>query len=409
MSNSPLAIASGPRAALALLAAALVALSGSGCRPRDVAQPLPVAVRVAALRSEAISADLRYSATVRERQHYQLSFKVPGTVASLLRVEGPDGRAHDVQEGDVVTDDPGRPLARLDDSDYRRRVEAARERLAQAQAKGRAAKAALTLAETTFDRIRALRESGAVAQQTFDDTTGRRDAARADLEAVEREAAAAEVALAQAEDDLRNCALVSPIPNGTVSRKTIDAGERCAAGQPIFEIMDLSQVRVAFGVPDTMVAQFRLGQDVAVTADSFRGSRFAGRVSKILPAADLKTRSFEIEVIIDEPRELKPGMVVTIILGQEETAVLAPMTAIQRSAGQEDFSVFVVAEEDGKTIARKRKVTLGGVYDNRIRLVERESEVRSGDAIVVAGAFRLTDGQQVRVLPTPAELPRTEF
>ena len=182
------------------------------------------------------------------------------------------------------------------------------------------------------------------------------------------------------------------------------------AGRPVFEVMDLSQVRVAFGVPDTMVTQFQLGQKVAVMADSFRGTRFQGRVSKILPAADLRTRSFEIEVTIDEPQNLRPGMVVTIIVGKQEQAVLLPMTAVQRGESPDGYWVFTVVEEEGRQVARRRRVELGGIYDNRIRLNEGErSEVRCGDAIVVTGAFRLSDGQEVRVLGVPDDLSRVEL
>lgn len=396
------------RALLAVLAAMVPV--ASGCHRSPVAPPLPVAVRVAVLKSEPISSETRFSATVRERQRFGLSFKVPGTVASLMQVKGQDGRVRDVQEGDVVTSTPDRPLARLDDSDHRRRVEGTQERLAQAQARQRAAQAAVTVAHTTYDRIKTLRENGSISQQTYDDTLARRDAADADLEAVRREVRAAEVALQQAEDDLKNCSLMVPISNATIARKFIETNERVPAGQPVFEIMDLSRVRVAFGVPDTMVTQFQLGQTVTVTADSFLGKQFQGRISKILPAADLRTRSFEIEVTIDDPQQLKPGMVVTIILGSQENALLLPMTAVQRTAGKEDFTIFTVVNEGGRTLARKRRVQLGGVYDNRIRLVETSaSEVHPGDTLVVTGAFRLTENQPVRVLDLPDQIPRIQF
>ncbi len=392
-----------------ILLSVLALLGINGCH-RQPPPALPVAVQVASLRAEPISWDVRFSATVRERQRFELSFKVPGTVAALLQVPEADGRTRDVHEGDVVSADAEQPLARLDDSDYRRRVETTRERLAQAQAKQRAAQAALTVAEATYGRIKSLRSTGAVAQQTYDDAAGRRDAAEADLEAVKREVGAAEVALQQAEDDWRNCSLFAPIANATVSRKLIEANERVPAGRPVFEVMDLSQVRVAFGVPDTMVTQFQLGQKVAVMADSFRGTRFQGRVSKILPAADLRTRSFEIEVTIDEPQNLRPGMVVTIIVGKQEQAVLLPMTAVQRGESPDGYWVFTVVEEEGRQVARRRRVELGGIYDNRIRLNEGErSEVRCGDAIVVTGAFRLSDGQEVRVLGVPDDLSRVEL
>lgn len=376
----------------------------AGCRGADVPPPLPVAVQVAALRAEPISAEIRFSATVRERHRFELSFKVPGTVASLMKIKESGGRTRDVHEGDVVESSAERPLARLDDSDYRRRVEMARARLAQAKARQRAAEAAVTSARTTFGRIKSLRQTDSVAQQVFDDTLARRDAAEADLDAAQREVRTATVALEQAEDDCRNCALMVPIARATVSKKYIEANERVPAGQPVFEIMDLTQVRVAFGVPDTMLDQFQIGQSVTLTADSFQGKRFQGRVSKVLPAADMRTRTFEVETTIDDPQGLKPGMVVTIIVGRQERVVLVPMTAVVRGEGGQGYAVFTVVDEGGRTVARRRRVAFDGVDDNRMRLVEGgASEVRAGDRIVVSGAFRLTEGQEVRVLGPPEQ------
>ena len=67
---------------------------------------------------------------MREQQRIELSFKVPGTVATMLQVPGLDDKQRDVHEGDEVQADASRPLARLDDSDYQRRLTTTRERLA---------------------------------------------------------------------------------------------------------------------------------------------------------------------------------------------------------------------------------------------------------------------------------------
>ena len=378
--------------------AVLVVLAWAGCRRTEIASPL-VAVQTTVLKHERVSSEMRFTATVRERHRVELSFKVPGTVVSFLRESESGGLARDVHEGDVVSSDDKSPLARLDDSDYLRRQSMAQERLAQAQAKERAAVATATAVEANYGRIKSLRESGSVAQQTYDDMLAKKLASEAELDGSRREVRAATVALQQAEDDLQNCALSAPIPKATVSRKYVERNERVAAGQPVLQVMDLSQLRVAFGVPDTKIALFQLGQLVNVTADAFRGERFSGRVTKILPAADLKTRTIEVEVTIEEPRQLKPGMVVTILLGHGEQMVLVPMTAIQRGAGKDELSVFTVVEENGRKVARRRRVAIDGVYDNRIRLVVGSpSEVGAGDLVVVSGAFRLNDGQVVRVL-----------
>lgn len=374
-----------------------LAVAVGGCHRRE--PPPLVAVQVAKLKREPIVSETRFSATVRERHRVELSFKVPGTVAELLQVDGPDGKPHDLHEGDTITSDVNHPLARLDDSDYKRRMTTAQDRLAQVQAKQRAATASVTALRANFERIKGLRERGSVAQQSYDDMLARRDAAEAELDAVRREASGASVALQQAEDDWRHCSLTAPIAEATISRKFIERGERVAAGQPVFEIMDLSQVRVAFGVPDTQLSHFQLGQTVTVIADAARGEQFIGHVTKVLPAADLRTRTFEVEVTIDAPKSLRPGMVVTLIVGRRETVVLVPMTAIQRGATADELAVYTIVDENGQPTARKRRVKLDGVYDNRIRLIEGDgSEVRVGDSIVVTGTFRLTDGQPVRVL-----------
>ncbi len=370
-----------------------------GCGRNQEPAPLPVAVQVATLTNETVACQMRFSAVVREWQHVELSFKVAGTVKDLLQVPASGTSLRDVQEGDVVNADPQQPLARLDDADYQRQRTAAVERLAQVQAKEQAVVARLTAAESDYRRAKAMWERKAVSDQAIDEARARRDATEAEREGTRREIAEAGVALQQADDDLRNCTLGVPIPQATIARRLVEPHERVQAGQPVFQIMDLSRLRVAFGVPDTKLAGFHLGQTLKVLADAFPGESFAGQVAKIYPAADAKTRTFEIEVSIDQPRGLKPGMVVTILGGCEESMVLLPLTSVQRGNRPDEFVVYAVRQEQGRPTARRCRVQWDGVYDSRLRLVDSPaSEVRTGDAVVVSGTVRLTDGQAVRVL-----------
>jgi multidrug efflux system membrane fusion protein len=358
-----------------------------------------MAVQVAVLKSEPVVSEIRFSATVWERHRIELSFKVPGTVQSLLQMPGPDGQLHSVHEGDVVTSDPDRPLARLEPSDYKRQLSGAGDRLAQAEAEEHAATAGVTVARVTFDRIKSLVERDSVSRQMYDDALARKDSAEARLDAAHRQVQAATVTLHQAEDDFKNCDLRLPLAEAVVSRKNIEEGERVQAGQPVFQVMDLSEVRVAFGVPDTKVGHFQIGQSLDVTADAFPGMRFVGRITKIMPAADMKTRTFEVNVTIVEPKGLKPGMVVTILMGKQEDMVLLPMTAVHRGDKEGEYYVYAVVDDNGRQVARRRRVAFDGVHDNRLRMVEGDAcQVRVGDAIVVGGSFRLTEGEVVNVL-----------
>ncbi len=163
-------------ALLTVLAAAMPA-----CRRRQIEPPLPVAVRVATLHAERIVSGTPFSATVREQRCVELSFKVPGTVVEMMQVVGADGRPRNVQEGDDVPADPNRPIARLDDADYRRRLSMAEERLAQAEAKQRGVLAQLAAAEADFGRSASLIGDNAVSVQQHDNNRAHRDALEAEL------------------------------------------------------------------------------------------------------------------------------------------------------------------------------------------------------------------------------------
>lgn len=379
-----------------------IAAALAGCNRRDIPASPPITVQVQQISPEAVLAATRFSATVREERRIELSFKVPGTVKSLLQVPGLNGRMRDVHEGDVMTSAVERPLAQLDEADYARQVTAAEEKLAQAEAMGRSASAVQVDALATFERIKALVERNSVPRQSFDDALAKKDSSDASLEAARRQVQAAKVALRQADDDLKQCTLTLPMPAAVISRKHVEGGERVAAGQAVFEIMDLSQLRAAFGVPDTKISQFEIGQAVSVVTDALPSKRFTGHVTKIVPAADLKTRTFEVEVTITEPNGLRPGMVVTILVGREESMVLVPMTAVHRGDQAGESYVYTVVDEMGSQIAQRRRIVFDGVYDNRLRIVEGgRCQVRCGDRVVVGGSFRLTEGLAVRVIGVP--------
>lgn len=382
--------------AASLLLALCVVLT-AGCH-RKAAPPGLVPVEVISLRRDAIERQLRLTGTVRERQCVELSFKVPGTIASFRAVSQSNGETRELQEGDVI--DMAKPLVVLDNADYQRKRSTAQERLAQATSQERAYFAKLTAARTDYARIRTLRSSNAVSVQNHDDALAQRDALEAEWEGSRREISAAEVLLQQADDDLKHCELSSPLKQATVSRKYVESNERVPAGQPVLQVMDLSQVRVALGVPDTRLVDFRIGQQLTVVAEALPGESLTGTVSKIQPAADLKTRTFEVEVTIDPPRGLKPGMVVTLLSGRPAEMILMPLTAVQRGPNVDDYDVFVVTREADHDVARRKRIQFEGVYDNCLCLsTGAKSQVQLGDRVIVAGANRLVDGQSVRVLP----------
>jgi len=382
----------------------LLCVTFVGCRPAEVDERSPIAVQVAEVALREFANETCFSATVKELQKVDLSFKIAGTVEHLHQVSDAGAAAvRDVQVGDEVP--AGAVLARLDEADYRRRWNAACEKLAKAESQLVAATADAELAVKDLARCRELSAKGADTQVNLDAAERRRITTQAAVVSAERDIEAARIEQQQAQDDLDNCALVvPPLGRAYVAEKYVECNERVAPARSAFLLIDVSKVRVAFGVPDLLVGHLEPGQEVPVVADSLGGQQLTGRISKISPAADLRTRSFLVEVTIDEPGALKPGMIVTTRLGRRQQGLLVPMTAIQRGRTRAGFVLYKVASQAGSTCVHECPVELDGVYDNQIHIRSGESSaVVVGDAVVSVGAWRLCDGQSVCVIPQEAK------
>jgi multidrug efflux system membrane fusion protein len=168
-----------------------------------------------------------------------------------------------------------------------------------------------------------------------------------------------------------------------------------------FAIADLDSVKATFGVPDTVVRTLKMGTRQTIALEAFRGETFEGRISRIASAADSRSRIFEVEIEIPNPRgELKPGMVASLELARDAAAqphVLLPLSSIVRApAPANGYAVFVLEKDGDRRIARIRPVQLGDLQGNRIAVREG---LQRDESVVVMGAALLSDGQAVQIIP----------
>lgn len=400
------------RRQLSLVLLAVVASCVSACDRRESAAPpsaLPPVVRVVALVEEEIAAPTRFNGVIKARFVVDLTFKIEGTVEKVARVRVSDGfggfRERDVQEGDSFPKNT--VLAQLDTRELERRIEVQQLQVDRARAAIQRTEAAADVARRELERIRGLFRDNAATRKELDEYTSRKDLAEAEATQAVKEASAAALSLVQSKDRISDCTLVAPFDNATVVSKNVDARQRVLANTLAFRVMDLSSVHVSFGVPDTMIGQtgqnapgsrVQIGQELDVFADTIEGKRLRGRVTKIAPSADPNTRTFQAEITLDNPNALiKPGMNVTVSLGGEKRAALLPMTAIQPGDDASRKTVFVVDGAGARGVVHRRDVEVGGVYDNRVEVRLAGSRVYLGDRVVTGGAFRLTEGMEVRI------------
>ncbi|MCE7869842.1 efflux RND transporter periplasmic adaptor subunit [bacterium CPR1] len=187
--------------------------------------------------------------------------------------------------------------------------------------------------------------------------------------------------------------------DGVLLSRSVEVGSLVAPGAPAFEVAEVSQVRVTFGVPDLEVAALKLGQGVTIGTQSLPGEKFEGRVSTIYPEADPQSRVFRVEVKVSNPaQKLKVGMIASLYLGGGGSSVLTiPISAIVRRPDAPDkFSVYVLERQGQRSIARLRPVELGDPTGDRMVVV---SGLKSGDEVVASGSNMISDGEEVAVQP----------
>jgi multidrug efflux system membrane fusion protein len=405
------------RATKGLLTGCLLLSGMVGCDKQPAEDP-PVPVKVTAFQPEEIVVSSRFSGSIEPLQSTELAFKLAGTVQRLYQ---PPGLDRDVQVGDTLA--KGTVIAELDEGDLRRDKESAEARVAELEARVHTDKENLDIATRNFQRF--ADSAGSVSQAARDDADARRVSAAGQLDTDQQGLADARVHLDQANDNYANRRLIVPFDHATVAEKHIEPGERKAAHETAFRLIDISTVHINFGVPDTMIGmpaldsdaiqRVFLGQKLPVTSDAFEGRSFTGIVTKIAPEADAKTRTFLAQLTLTNEEVapgqllLRPGMIVTVRVGAQldHKVMLLPMAAIHQGASPDDLMVYEEVTENGRELVRARKVSLGGVYNNEVEVVPTGSDVHSGSRVVITTAERLTDGISVQMIQDNTDAAKT--
>lgn len=332
----------------------LLSLVACGAPSNDGDAPQPVKC-VTASRSEYVSRDFAALSTADDAVN--LAFKISGRVVDI-----PVAKGVSVRRGEL--------LARLDDRDVELQLAAAR--------------AAFNEARSRLARAQRLLEHGAISEQ--------------EVESLESAVAQASSAYSNAQDLLADTRIVAPF-DGVVERTYVDAFQRVASGETVVRIVNPVSTTVSFTAPESLVTllgdattHFRVIFDawpdtpfVAVIKSFARTSSDALGFPVSLRLIDVNTRKYNIT----------PGMtcVVTVTTPESDRdAVVLPLVAIYAPVGEGSY-VWVV---DDDSVVHCNRVVLGSLAGRDSVVVLQGVDV--GDKVVVAGVYRLYDGERVHVI-----------
>jgi HlyD family secretion protein len=206
----------------------------------------------------------------------------------------------------------------------------AEDQLAQAQAE-------LDAARRDFDRLDGLAERGTATEKSRDDAATRQEVAeravaaarsqvdklvagprRQEIEAARAQRAAAEAAVAAAEQKIVDATVLSPI-DGVLTTRVTEPGEVLAPGATIAVLTDLARPWLTVWIDEPNLARVKLGQTAVVAVDG-SDRTFEGTVSFISPVAEFTPKNvqtpderaklvFRVKVQLDNNEGIfKPGM-----------------------------------------------------------------------------------------------------
>jgi RND family efflux transporter MFP subunit len=192
---------------------------------------------------------------------------------------------------------------------------------------------------------------------------------------------------------------------GRVAKRFPDPGAMLAPGAPLFTLVDDSVLEYRAPVASKDYAKVKVGAGVELVIDALGAARAEGRIVRVEPLIDERSRSFQVVVEVPGRADLVGGLFAraAVRVGQVSGALVVPPAALVRD-GRDPARAEVFVVRGGK--AEKVQVALGVEAPDGIQVT---SGLAAGDAVVLDPPTALASGAPVLVQngrgPTPAATP----
>lgn len=176
--------------------------------------------------------------------------------------------------------------------------------------------------------------------------------------------------------------------SGVVSERYVEVGEYVQAQSKVVSIVQSTEVRLQFTVPEANVPAVKMGADVSFLVAAYPDKPFHGTVRFVSGAVRATTRDLVAEAIVDNAEKLlRPGMFADVELstGTRKLPAVPNASIFER---QEKKRVFVVA--GGRL--EERVLQVGPVVGDELSV---EGGVKKGEKVVVGNLANLLNGESV--------------
>jgi len=237
---------------------------------------------------------------------------------------------------------------------------------------------ALNKLKTDYARYKSSYETGGVT--------------KAQLDEVELGLRNTENQLQQARRRLQDAYVKAPI-SGIINKRSIEIGAFVGPGTELFEIVDVSKLKLNVTANEAQVVQLKVGDKVSISSSVFPDKNFSGTISFIAVKAD-NSLNYPVEILVDNPgssAELRAGMYAT---AQFKFPPQDPAILIARGAfiGSVNSNMVYVLGAD--STAQVREVIPGRILGEQVEIL---SGLQEGETVITSGQINLTEGIKVSV------------
>lgn len=308
------------------------------------------AVAVTAMRAslEEVNLDFSSNGNFAANQDLTLLAEASGRITNIL-----------VKEGSRVS--KGQVLAHID-AEY-------------ASLDVQRAEDALQKLRVDYERYKSSFETGGVTKAQLDD--------------IEFNLRNTENQVQQATRRLSDSYVKAPI-SGIINKRLVEVGAFVAPGAELFEIVDISRLKLEVTANEYQVVHLKVGDRVDIHSSVFPNEQYSGTISFIAPKAD-NAMSYPVEVLVDNDSGdgLRAGMygTATFKLPAQEPSIIIPRTAFAGSVSSNQ--VYLVGSDSTAVLTN---VTAGRILGEQVEVL---NGLKEGDVVISGGQINLVDGVKV--------------
>lgn len=200
----------------------------------------------------------------------------------------------------------------------------------------------------------------------------------------------AEIAVKTAQEQLDFTNVYADI-NGTVNTLAIKVGEAFAPGSQSLQIVNTDNLKVVVQVPEIYQARVKVGTPVKIALPGLNNKEITGVVRVSSKVINTGNRAFQVEIHISGS-DIRANQVAVVRLQDyaAKDVLSIPVNTLQTD--EKGKYVMVAAKEGDKLIARKKTITIGQTYADK---VEVTGGLQQGDQLVTDGFQGLYEGQLI--------------